>query len=593
MVERYEYDPYGRTYIASGDSTVRRAVSMYGNPFAWTGQRYDAGVKLYGFFARAYSPELGRWLQRDPLGFVDGVNLYEYVQSAPTVLTDPLGLLSLFPGFSDGSDAGGGGGGGGSGAGDPPPYTDPCGGFGFPWDEWLVEPIEAFGGRLSGSPPPPPPPPPTEPPVLWLDPGVRREDLVYSMVNKLQKKLIGWLGGGTVDDEGVKYFWKEFNEQTRGARQVAMVAGLGIAAVASGVCFTEDTPVLTDTGPVPIQNLCVGDRVLTTEDMVLPPLAPEETGPVATTDIDPADYVVVTLEMPNPDGSADVIDLECLCSRDWVIAHGVERGAWIPFEISELDLRGPAFVVSVEPCPPLQAGRGHLVVTTLTHLNSAVLRIGLVGQESPFEPTSEHRLFSEDRSDWVPAGELRVGERLRTLQGPLAIERIEHKPGTHRVYNVQVAGDEHCYFVSSAGVLSHNLAGCMLLIGYIGVGVKLHQVATDALVDAGCNPDAVEVGLDAVAIGLTWGLGPRGLKGGRDAPAPRWKYDVKTRPTPGRSDGGESIHIIEYLDGRTNSVTHQVTANGKIVHQHQRYIGKYGSKTEFPDEWGRYPRVPK
>jgi hypothetical protein len=52
----------------------------------------------------------------------------------------------------------------------------------------------------------------------------------------------------------------------------------------------------------------------------------------------------------------------------------------------------------------------------------------------------------------------------------------------------------------------------MLLIGYIGVGVKLHQVATDALVDAGCNPDAVEVGLDAVAIGLTWGLGPRGLK---------------------------------------------------------------------------------
>jgi len=92
VVERYEYDPYGRTYIENGDSTVRRAVSKYGNPFAWTGQRYDAGVKLYGFFARAYSPELGRWLQRDPLGFVDGVNLYEYVRGMPTRLTDPLGL---------------------------------------------------------------------------------------------------------------------------------------------------------------------------------------------------------------------------------------------------------------------------------------------------------------------------------------------------------------------------------------------------------------------------------------------------------------------------------------------------------------------
>jgi len=92
VVERYEYDPYGRTYIESGDSTVRRAVSKYGNPFAWTGQRYDAGVKLYGFFARAYSPELGRWLQRDPLGFVDGVNLYEYVSSSPLNWIDPLGL---------------------------------------------------------------------------------------------------------------------------------------------------------------------------------------------------------------------------------------------------------------------------------------------------------------------------------------------------------------------------------------------------------------------------------------------------------------------------------------------------------------------
>ncbi|MBP7746439.1 MAG: RHS repeat-associated core domain-containing protein [Phycisphaerae bacterium] len=94
VVERYEYDPYGRTYIENDDSTVRRAVSKYGNPFAWTGQRYDAGVKLYGFFARAYSPELGRWLQRDPLGFVDGVNLYEYVRSMPTRLTDPLGLAA-------------------------------------------------------------------------------------------------------------------------------------------------------------------------------------------------------------------------------------------------------------------------------------------------------------------------------------------------------------------------------------------------------------------------------------------------------------------------------------------------------------------
>ncbi len=81
--ERYVCDPYGRTVIERWDAGggggagawVRVDESVYGNPFIWTGQRYDAGVKLYSLHARTYSPELGRWLQRDPLGYVDGVDL--------------------------------------------------------------------------------------------------------------------------------------------------------------------------------------------------------------------------------------------------------------------------------------------------------------------------------------------------------------------------------------------------------------------------------------------------------------------------------------------------------------------------------------
>ena len=34
----------------------------------------------------------GRFLHRDPLGYVSGDNLYEYVRSRPTMLVDPLGL---------------------------------------------------------------------------------------------------------------------------------------------------------------------------------------------------------------------------------------------------------------------------------------------------------------------------------------------------------------------------------------------------------------------------------------------------------------------------------------------------------------------
>jgi hypothetical protein len=41
-----------------------------------------------------YDPKHGRWLQRDPLGYVDGMNLYEYVKSAPPRLLDPDGLVT-------------------------------------------------------------------------------------------------------------------------------------------------------------------------------------------------------------------------------------------------------------------------------------------------------------------------------------------------------------------------------------------------------------------------------------------------------------------------------------------------------------------
>jgi RHS repeat-associated protein len=115
QVERYVYDPYGRTYVETWDASLnggaggwtRPATSFYGNPFGWTGQRYDTGVGLYHFYARTYSPELGRWLQRDPLGFVDGVNTYEYVSSMPTRFVDPYGLAAAM-GDGGGSDGGGG-----------------------------------------------------------------------------------------------------------------------------------------------------------------------------------------------------------------------------------------------------------------------------------------------------------------------------------------------------------------------------------------------------------------------------------------------------------------------------------------------------
>ena len=46
---------------------------------------------------RADDPDLGRWLNRDPIGESGGLNLYGYVRNTPVMHTDALGLEPQLP----------------------------------------------------------------------------------------------------------------------------------------------------------------------------------------------------------------------------------------------------------------------------------------------------------------------------------------------------------------------------------------------------------------------------------------------------------------------------------------------------------------
>ena len=72
--------------------------------------------------------------------------------------------------------------------------------------------------------------------------------------------------------------------------------------------------------------------------------------------------------------------------------------------------------------------------------------------------TSNHSIYSSDRLDFVPAGELRVGETLRNLDGDVRIESIEQLGSEERVYNLEIHG-EHVFRVASSGLLVHNSSG--------------------------------------------------------------------------------------------------------------------------------------
>ncbi|MCC5830916.1 MAG: RHS repeat-associated core domain-containing protein, partial [Phycisphaeraceae bacterium] len=82
-VERYLYDPYGRVMVLKENWSLQEVdghddgtVSAFGNEILFTGYRYNSETGTYHARNREYHPLLGRFMQRDPLGYVDGGNLY-------------------------------------------------------------------------------------------------------------------------------------------------------------------------------------------------------------------------------------------------------------------------------------------------------------------------------------------------------------------------------------------------------------------------------------------------------------------------------------------------------------------------------------
>lgn len=78
-------------YDAFGNCQVR--VSAVTNPLRFPGQYHDPETGLYYNLARYYDPQLGRYLQTDPVQ--DGLNYYLYACGNPRLFMDPFGLHAL------------------------------------------------------------------------------------------------------------------------------------------------------------------------------------------------------------------------------------------------------------------------------------------------------------------------------------------------------------------------------------------------------------------------------------------------------------------------------------------------------------------
>ncbi len=90
VVEWVTYDIYGLPTIRDQQGNMI-PMSAVRSPYLFASRRYDPESVTYHFRRRQYCSARGRFLQRDPSGYVDGCSLYEYVRSEPVNLTDPMG----------------------------------------------------------------------------------------------------------------------------------------------------------------------------------------------------------------------------------------------------------------------------------------------------------------------------------------------------------------------------------------------------------------------------------------------------------------------------------------------------------------------
>lgn len=488
MVETYEYSPYGEVTIRDPGGQAL-AGSTVGNPYLYTGRRFDDVSGLYYFRDRFYDPQRGVFLardgKRDPLG---ALNLYSYVGNSPHAYIDPWGLggqkqgKGLFDRFvdtvGDVVDAGLAAGKGFV-KGVASTVTDLAELPGAVID--ATKALVDLGGaakdlykkfnELAGQ---------LDSPEAVAD---MLKDLLTDLVDGLGdvmgelkgqlKEMMAWLQ----TPEGIG---QVLGELAGGALLGLLTGGVGAAGKVAGKlakalkmfskvgkkvasmlrkaackmklvnnCFVVGTQVATGDGAVAIERVRVGQRVLSREDGSFePPLAQMRHWRLIDVRIAP-DRTLPT----------DVMHVQLLRSEAWLAAHMDESGRRVWVDLVDMDLEGWGDVVAVDLVPAVvEQGPGRVVTATVTHLNSDVYELWLEGAEESVEATGRHVFMSRDRGAWTALRDLREGERIVTRSGtPRRVRAVIRKLGVYPVVNLEVQGT-HTYFVRSgrSWLLTHN-----------------------------------------------------------------------------------------------------------------------------------------
>jgi hypothetical protein len=168
-----------------------------------------------------------------------------------------------------------------------------------------------------------------------------------------------------------------------------------------------------------------------------------------------------------------IVDAEMLRPRSWIARQKIVAGQHLPLNIEELQVHGSAFVTAVDDCPEIARGEGSVVTALfITREVNTIVRaefLGLDGKIEVIEGTPIHPIWSVDRNDWVPLGDVAEGESLQASFGMATALSLAVVACSITVYNIEVQG-EHVYQVGEMGVVVHNACDVVLENGESAIG---------------------------------------------------------------------------------------------------------------------------